>query len=394
MRSDNGGEFTSTRFENYLKTEGIRHEKTIPKTSKQNGVAERFNRTIVEMSRSMLLDAKLPKKFWAECVSTAVYLRNCCPTKAVKDKTPYEAWNGQKPKVNHLRLFGCDAYTHIPKDERGKLDSKARKCVLLGYGETTKGYRLYDPSKDRVIHSRDVRFNETMKTDVNPDTSAPTDDHADKMIIDFSGDIEEPEESDDEPKTPREPDQLRRSTRERRQPDYYGREQTHLTQAQEPTSFKEAMSSPDTSKWKQVMKTEMQSLKDNDVWELVTLTPGKMTVGNKWVYKMKTGADGKVERYKARLVAQGYTQKYGTDYDETFCPVVRQESLRVLLALSVQHKLKLHQVDVTTAFLNGNLEEEVYMAQPEGFVSKGNKHLTQEEHLWIKTIPTMLEHCS
>ena len=91
--------------------------------------------------------------------------------------------------------------------------------------------------------------------------------------------------------------------------------------------------------------------------------------------KMKTGADGNVERYKARLVAQGYTQKYGTDYDETFCPVVRQESLRVLLALSVQHKLKLHQVDVTTAFLNGNLEEEVYMAQPEGFVSKGNEHL-------------------
>lgn len=114
----------STRFESYLKKEGIHHEKTIPKTPEQNGVAERLNRTLVEMSRSMLLDAKLPKKFWAESVSTAVYLRNRCPTKAIKGKTPYEALYGKKPNVNHLRVFGCDAYTHIPKDEAVNLTLK------------------------------------------------------------------------------------------------------------------------------------------------------------------------------------------------------------------------------------------------------------------------------
>ena len=119
----------------------------------------------------------------------------------------------------------------------------------------------------------------------------------------------------------------------------------------------------------------MRSLKDNDVWELVELPAERKAVGSKWVYKVNTGADGSVERYKARLVAQGFSQKYGTDYDETFCPVVRQESLRVLLALSVQYGLKLHQVDVTTAFLNGNLEEEVYMMQPKGFVTEGEEHL-------------------
>ena len=142
LRTDNGGEYTSTQFENYLKTEGIRHERTVPKTPEQNGVAERLNRTLVETSRSMLLDAKLPKRFWAEAVSTAVYLKNRCPTKSVQDKTPYEAWHGEKPKVKHLRVFGCDAYAHIPKDERGKFDSKARKCILLGYGTGTKAYRL------------------------------------------------------------------------------------------------------------------------------------------------------------------------------------------------------------------------------------------------------------
>ena len=107
----------------------------------------------------------------------------------------------------------------------------------------------------------------------------------------------------------------------------------------------------------------------------VKLPPGRKTVGSKWVFKKKTGADGSVQRYKARLVAQGYTQKYGTDYDETFCPVVRQESLRLLIALSVQYDLKLHQVDVATAFLNGTLEEEVFMRQPEGFEVKGKEHL-------------------
>ena len=123
------------------------------------------------------------------------------------------------------------------------------------------------------------------------------------------------------------------------------------------------------------MDSEMRSLQENDVWDLVELPPGRKTVGSKWVFKKKTGADGTVERFKARLVAQGFTQKYGMDYDKTFCPVVRQESLRVLIALSVGSGLKLHQVDVTTAFLNGTLEEEVFMRRPDGFVKKGSENL-------------------
>ena len=103
-----------------------------------------------------------------------------------KGQTPYEAWHGEKPKVNHLRVFGCDSYTHISKDERGKLDMKARKCLLLGYGDTTKGYRLYDPVKDRVIHSRDVRFNEIEKMDSESDSSVSDCDHVNNMIIEHN----------------------------------------------------------------------------------------------------------------------------------------------------------------------------------------------------------------
>ena len=160
LRTDNGGEYTAKVFEQYLVEHGIKHEYTVPKTPEQNGVAERMNRTIVEMARSMLCEAKLPKRFWGEAVSTAVYLRNRSPTVAVKGMTPYQCWSGEKPEVGHLRVFGCVAYAHIPKDERAKFSSKARKCVFLGYGGSVKAYRLYDMDRGKVIHSRDVIFNE------------------------------------------------------------------------------------------------------------------------------------------------------------------------------------------------------------------------------------------
>ena len=110
-----------------------------------------MNRTLVEAARSMLSISRLPPKFWAEALSTAVYLHNRSPTKAVSGMTPQEAWTGEKPSVDHLRVFGCQSYAYIPKDERKKLDSKSKKCVLLGYGSTSKGYGLYDPAKKKVM---------------------------------------------------------------------------------------------------------------------------------------------------------------------------------------------------------------------------------------------------
>ena len=140
FRTDNGSEYTSKELESDLKSEGVCHELTVSKTPEQNGVAEHLNRTLVEAVCSMLIDANLPYKFWAEALSTAVYLKNCSQAKAVKDMTPFEAWKNTRPKVGHLRVFGCDAFAHIPKDKRHKLDAKARKCIFLGYGEETKGY--------------------------------------------------------------------------------------------------------------------------------------------------------------------------------------------------------------------------------------------------------------
>ena len=112
----------------------------------------------------MLADSELPKRFWTEALLTATYLCNRSPTNTVQDKTPYEAWASNKPNVSHLRIFVCDACSHIPKDERSKLDSKTRRSIFLGYGQDVKGYHLYDNSQKRIFYSRNVVFNETRST--------------------------------------------------------------------------------------------------------------------------------------------------------------------------------------------------------------------------------------
>ena len=360
IRTDNGGEFTSSEFEAHLQSEGVKHEFTIPKNPEQNGVAERMNRTLVETVRSLLFYANLSHKFWGEALSTAAYLHNRSPTKAVKGMTPYEAWTGEKPKVDHLRIFGCQAFVHVPKDERKKLDSKSKKCILMGYGTTTKGYRLYDPLKKRVVYSRDVIFNE-QKCGLEESTQHEPRKY---VYLEYSD-----EPSDTTSST--EPPLLRRSERERRQTEFYG-QRCNVTDIKEPKSVSEAQTN---QKWLDAMKKEIGSLHENNVWELVELPADRKAVGSKWVFKVKTDANGSIERCKVRLVAQGCSQQEGLDYDETFSPVVRSESVRSIIALAAMNDLKLHQMDITTAFLHGDLEEEVYMKQPEGFVAQGQENL-------------------
>ena len=163
--------------------------------------------------------------------------------------------------------------------------------------------------------------------------------------------------------------------RERRSPDMYG-EWVNLSQDNpEPSCVREEMASSNKSKWREAMKKEMESLYENEVWDLVEPPKGRKIVGSKWVFKEKMGADGTTERYKAGLVAEGFSQKRGLDYDETFSPVVRTESVHSMIALAAKDNLLLHQMDVTTGFLNWSLEEEVYMNQPVGFATKGKEHL-------------------
>ncbi|KAF5759182.1 putative RNA-directed DNA polymerase [Helianthus annuus] len=160
IRTDRGGEYCSHEFQNYLKENGIHHQLTTSYTPQQNGVAERKNRTLMELSRSMLRMKNLSHSYWAEVVACAAYLINRAITKSIPNITPQEAWSGRKPSVGHLKVFGCVAYAHVPKQNRGKLDDKVEKAIFIGYSESSKAYKLYNPITRKTIISRDVVFDE------------------------------------------------------------------------------------------------------------------------------------------------------------------------------------------------------------------------------------------
>ena len=281
----------------------------------------------------------------------------------------------------------------LPKAERSKIDSKTRKCVLLGYGTDQKGYRLYNFGQMKVIHSRDVVFDEESMPGI-PKEDEPFSKYVElefeeESVVEETATTNSPSSvpevitvneqlgEDSTTTNPTVPQSgLRRSTRNKQKPDWYSHNLTLLsTEQQDPSSITEAESSSDKTKWRKAMEMEMESLRSNEVWELVEPPPNRRVIGSKWVFKRKVDADGAVERYKARLVAQGCTQRFGLDYEETFSPVVRFESIRSVVSLGTQHKLQLHQMDVSAAFLHGELTEEVYMKQPEGFVEEGKEHL-------------------
>ena len=150
----------SNEFGEFCKTHGMTRQLTAAFTPQQNGVAERKNRTIMNVVRSMLSKSQVPKEFWSEATRWSVYIQNRSPTAAVEDMTPEEAWSGSKPEVEYFRVFGCIAYAHIPDQKRRKLDDKSKKCVFLGVSEESKAWRLYDPVTKKIVISKDVIFDE------------------------------------------------------------------------------------------------------------------------------------------------------------------------------------------------------------------------------------------
>lgn len=399
LRSDNGGEYTSKVFDAYCKTYGIRHEKTVPRTPQHNGVAERMNRTIMERVRSMLSMAKLPKPFWGEAVRAACYLINRSPSVPLNFEVPEKSWSGKDPSYSHLRVFGCLAYAHVSKELRQKLDARTTPCIFIGYGDEEFGYRLWDPKEKKVIRSRDVVFQESQtfediemsqKSNVgaqisnaapelfmrNDDDLMPEAEDEEEESVEQGEplpalpDVPGPSQSPDDGESPQ---VVRRSERERIPSTKYPEsEYLLLTEDGEPESFQEVVSHKEKEKWLLAMQDEMESLQKNNTYEIVELPRGKKALRNKWVFKLKKDGNGEVVKYKARLVVKGFQQKKGIDFDEIFSPVVKMTSIRVILGLVASMNLELEQMDVKTAFLHGDLKEEIYMEQPEGFEVSGD----------------------
>ncbi|KAL3833987.1 hypothetical protein ACJIZ3_008723 [Penstemon smallii] len=390
MRTDNGGEYTSNEFDNFCQQEGIKRQFTVAYTPQQNGVAERMNKTFLERTRAMSRTAGIAKSFWAEAVKTACYVINRSPSTAIDLKMPMEMWTGKPADYSHLHTFGSPVYVMYNAQERSKLDPKSRKCIFLGYVDGVKGYRLWDPIAQKVIISRDVIFTDDKiqekendsTSKEKPDTTTvevEVEDRQEQEVLDSSEAAPEHEEQEQvELTTP----QVRRSTREIRQPAWHSDYIMEgniayclLTEDGEPSTFHKATKSREASLWMTAMQEEIEALHKNKTWDLVPLPQGRKAIGNKWVYKIKRDGNDQVERYRARLVVKGFAQKECIDFNEIFSHVVRLTTVRVVLAMCATFDLYLEQLDAKTAFLHGDLEEEIYMLQPEGFEEKKKENL-------------------
>ncbi|KAH9707030.1 Integrase catalytic domain-containing protein [Citrus sinensis] len=354
LRTDNGGEYTDGEFLAFCKQEGIQRQFTVAYTPQQNGVAERMNRTLTERIRAMLRTASLPNSFWAEAVKTACYIVNRSPSTAIGLKTAMEMWTGKPADYSYLHAFGCPVYVMYNVQERTKLDAKSRRCIFLGYADGVKGYRLWDPTTHKIVISRDDIFveDQLQRKDGDDGTvkekSETVPVYVENNPEDSDSSEAAPEHEEQEPVESEAPE-VRRSTRERRPPVWHSEYVTEinvayclLTEDGEPSTFHEALESSDIALWMTAMQEEIEALHKNKTWELVPLPHGRKAIGNKWVYKIKRDGNDQVERYRARLVVKDMLRK---------------------------------KLDVKTAFLHGELEEEIYMLQPEGFAETGKENL-------------------
>ncbi|XP_073816655.1 ecdysteroid phosphate phosphatase isoform X1 [Musca autumnalis] len=396
LRSDNGTEYLNNDFQMFLKSEGINHQTTVVYTPQQNGIAERANRTLMEMARCLLLDSGLPQSIWSEALNTSVYIRNRCPTKVLQNKTPYECWYGRKPSVAHLRTFGCDVVALNKRKGKSKLLPKGEQLTFVGYAHQTKGYRLYNRNLKTITIARDVKFFENSFSNFGIGDDGESESNDDWFVVDIGADKEQNKnvntadpviEDDMETSVDESDDGESGQKRKRGRPkvNRTGRRgrprKLRVVEAasnallnyayfdeEDPKSIAEAMQSKNAERWKEAMHAEYDCLQKKKTWKLVEKPTNRNIVGCKWVFVTKRNQNGEVEKYKARLVAQGFSQKPQIDYTETYSPVIRMSAVRMLFAVAAQKGYLLNHIDIVSAYLNGELEEEVFMRQPQMFV--------------------------
>jgi len=405
-RCDRGGEFQG--LQKFCDETGIKLQFTAGYSPESNGVAERMNGVLTTMARCMLHHSNLGARFWGEAANMACYVRNRCVSSALPEgTTPYELWYGKKPSLNHLRVFGCKVQVFIPQQKRqgGKFGARGWSGVFVGYSRDSAAFRVWNREQQRIEEVRDLKFFEEIlgvrgeaAEDKEPEESGDWVTLPDVVEVEeIREEVAQRRVEAQEQHAAGEEQRQQRPVRERRgippprlTYDRAGRQQEEviignfaqvehrdvfagMAGVDEPQTFHEAMNSENEREWKEAMDSELRSLRENQVWELTDLPKDRRAVGCKWVFKKKRDEKGAVVKYKARLVAKGYSQKEGIDYEETYSPVVRHESLRALVAVAASEGWKIEQMDVTTAFLYGELEEEVYMEQPEGAAIEGTE---------------------
>ncbi|KAI0499987.1 hypothetical protein KFK09_018195 [Dendrobium nobile] len=438
LRSDGRGEFTSHEFTDFLQLHGIQRQLTCPHTPEQNGVAERKNRHLLNLARTMLHAANLAALLWAEAVSTANYLVNRLPCSSIAHQIPFHSLHGHPPTYTHLRTFGCQYFPWLRPYTANKLSPRSTECTFIGYSPFHKGYKCLDPLSNKIYISRHVTFNEThfpYKHSLNTQSPTPLSSSSSippLLLIPSSLAFDSPIPSN-RPTPPIQPTPTQHSassspsatesysavpalpeltttnipthpmqTRLKSgiaKPKHIVSLLTTNTSTATPSTYAQAIKQPH---WRQSMTEEFNALQKQDTWTLVPAPANTPILGCKWTFKTKLLPDGQVDKYKARLVAQGYDQQFGVNYTETFSPVAKMTTIRVLLTLALNRNWQIFQLDVSNAFLHGELHDNIHMRQPPGFVDpaspsvicKLNKSLyglKQALRQWFEKLTTFLQ---
>ncbi|GJT61780.1 retrovirus-related pol polyprotein from transposon TNT 1-94 [Tanacetum coccineum] len=388
IRTDHGREFDNeVQFGAYCDAQGITHNFSAPRTPQSNGVVERKNRTLQEMSRTMLNEQSIPQKFWCNVVDTSTYILNRILIRPILGKTPYEIFRGRKPSLEYFKVFGSKCFILNTKDYLTKFDPKSYEGVFLGYSQNSKAYIVLNKHTMKVEESLNVTFDESPPpTKLSP--LVDDDVGEEEAIINNTKVVNNNNEEDESIEV----DEVVNIKESKNHPldQVIGNlnQRTLRSQAQDHSNFfcfistiepKNVNEALKDESWVVAMQEELNQFVANDVWDLVPLPMSQSVIGTKWVFRNKLDENGIVSRNKARLVAQGYNQQEGIDYDETYAPVARLESIRILLAIACANDFKLYQINVKSAFLNGFINEEVYVAQWKRISHKRTKNKAKDD---------------
>lgn len=427
LYTDNGGEYLGLRP--FLSNHGISHHTTPPHTPEHNGISERRNRHIAETGLSLLHHSGLPLTYWPHAMTIAAYLINRLPTPILGYQSPYSKLLNISPDYHKLKCFECLCFPWIKPYANHKLAPKSAMCVFVGYSADQHAYLCLDPATGRIYTSRHIKFIESdfpfssLVTQSSPSATqqtgplqlsilqplsqpmvSPTPNSPETLsaapsspTVTSSLDLAQSPTSTEPTNTihsppPTSPPCPQPSAPQpqptiiptlRQQSNAGGivtRSQNNIVKPLkklnlhvrssfiiEPSTITQAFRDPDR---RSAMQAEFDALHHNHTWDLVSRSSAQNLVGCKWVFRIKRNPDGSIDRYKARLVAKGFHQRPGWDYTETFSPVVKPATIRIVLTLAIRHGWSIRQLDVNNAFLQGTLKEEVFMIQPPGFVDK------------------------
>ncbi|CAI7908550.1 unnamed protein product, partial [Closterium sp. NIES-54] len=401
IRSDRGGEFLGAEFRSWLKRHDIKQQLTTAYTPQSNGVAERANRTIIEGGRTILVDSGLPLRFWPLAIRHATVIKNRLLTHVGGQHwVPMEKWSGKKSLVDMLCVFGCMGLVHVPKEKRDKLQAAAVWAVHLARGGTSaeRGDTEEDvqqptpspklPPRRTILGKRDaVRggAKEGAAKERPKRAAHPRDFFKYERLGVPKALLVQEEEYEEEKGAEGEMEQIC----------CFGVNLPH-----EPASMEEALVGDDREAWLASREDEFQSHMENETWTLTNLSLGRKALDCMWVLRVKTDAEGRLERRKTRLVIKGFQQRERIDFQEVFAPVAKAPTLRLLLAAAAICGWKVEQMDVKTAFVSGVVDEEIYMKQPEGYddgsgrvcrLNKAIYGLKQSPRCWYARLVEALE---